>query len=314
MSTSTLRSVAGVDSLHLRYKHVFLEDIIDFCNRHGYKFEVKVRNTDKIYKRVVHIYLPDGKPVRSTYHPPTKTTKFEIGGLFDYSKEMNEIHLFLQRLVSEFSESELEVSRLDVAVDARHPLMFKKVNNDKNVHLYNDTTLYINKGKIQFVVYDKSRQLQLYSINHLTRYELRLEKLKDWHVSNFLDSKNSLVKLIEKVEKLFWEEYVQYFEKYSLVSAYDLEFNFRKLFYDFIEFIHGGGLPPFKDHHKVVKAIENRDRFFNWMREHGLKDIAAVKRHIKGKKRVACREIDVSDKTLGNIIRTYEGIPNFKVR
>ncbi len=305
----------GIDSIHLRFKNVNKYDIDRFCKHYALSYKYKTMPKGIWYQQSWHIFLEGGQPITATYHSATRSMKFEIGKLMNYSITREDHHQFVQNVMYFFRDRELSVSRIDIAVDANHPAIFVSRFPKQQGFVQEKTTLYRNASKRTFVIYDKVRQLKLYSIKQMTRYELRLTgKLGEWKVKDFIDNRDSFLTLVGKAQKLFDFEYLQYREHGSLVRLPESCLsNLLPVMENFIAFLHGGDLPPFKDHFKVPQAIANRDIFFQWMRRHNLHTITDVRRHIKGKRSVAYKELEVTHKTFNKALSFYEGIPNFKV-
>jgi hypothetical protein len=307
-----VKYTAGIDSIHLRFRGINKFDIDGFCKTYFLRYEEKKGKSQ--YQQEWLIFLAGGQPITVRYHFSSKTTTFEIGRLMNYSRKIQDQHHFLQNILYHFRERKMTVSRLDFAVDVKHPTVFKSTV-DTSDFVKHKTTCYHNSNGRTFTIYNKAMQLKLYSIEHLTRYELRLgKKLSSWGVDNFIDNRESLLSLVEKAEKLFVKEYLLYCEHCSLVMlSTNLYPEFLDILENFIGFIQGDKHPAIKDHHKITIALEKRDAFMAWMSTNGLSTINDAKKHIKGQKQVVCREIGISDKTLAKILSVYGGIPNFKV-
>ena len=93
------------------------------------------------------------------------------------------------------------------------------------------------------------------------------------------------------------------------LSQTDIE----KVLEDFIAFLHGGEIPKFKDHFKVRHAVSKRDKFLEFMKQHGIKKAEDINIFSKGRRSAIQNEIDMDPKTFKKAVNFYKGIPNFKV-
>jgi len=308
-----LKSSTGIDSVFIQYRGINKFDVDHFCRENGWSYKGNERGK---YTRKWKIFLAGGHPITVVYHFLSKTTTFQIGKLMNYSRNLNDSHDFLQKLMLHYSDKKMQISGLHFAVDVNEPicLLTLKSNLKLKSEKHTGSTVYLNgsNGTVM-TMYDKSTQMQIYSTS-LTRFELRFsgKHLSQWKIQDFTENRRSLEKLASGIKR--------YFEK--RISVYTVDRKTRLVpdtgdiigtLEDFIAFLHGGNKPVPKDHFKVRLAIQARDTLFMWMRHKGIKDINSVNAFVKGKKAQCLKEIGIDHKTFNKAINFYKGIPNFKI-
>jgi len=235
-----LKAIVGIDSIHILIK-MNRADLKRFCIDRGFRYKSKV---DIRWQRKWFIFLAEGEPITATYHSRSRTIKFEIGKLMNYSIKQN-MHEFTQQLVSFFADREQTVGRIDISVDVnkkRDDLIVKnlsKIISNKRV----SSTTYHNAKGIVFIAYDKSYDLKIYSTD-LTRLELRLStQLTSWKVKDFLSNRKSLDKLVKKVDEYFRNKVEIYSN--DRLTLYTLRItDMESVLLDFVAFVHGDTFNP----------------------------------------------------------------------
>lgn len=298
----------GIDSVHLQFKGINKFDVDRFCRESKIRYETEGEWNK--YQRKWHIFLAGGQPVTVVFHFASKNITFEIGKLMNYSIDLKEQHRFSQDLMRVFSDSPVQVSRLDVAVDIKNDLVTRGGPMSTVVgstHYYNDQAT----GTV-FVCYDKASQLGIYS-TPLTRYELRFTKeLGQCKVKNFIDDRNSMVKLAVKIDKEF-TKHVKIHTNHRCDTFRLSHTHIEKVLEDFIAFLHGGEIPRFKDHFKVRQALLKRDEFLEFMKQNGIDKAEDINMFAKGRRSAIQNELGLDPKTFKKAVNFYKGIPNFKV-
>ncbi len=300
-----LKATVGVDSVHILIK-MNKADLKRFCIDRGCVYKSKRTRT---YQRKWLIFLADGEPVTATYHFRSKTIKFEIGKLLNYSINLSR-HMFVQQLFSYFSDRKFSIGKIDIAVDInqkRDDLIVKNLSKTLSKQRDNSTTYDNARGHV-FIAYDKSDQLKIFSTN-LTRLELRLNsQLASWKVTNFLSNRNSFEKLVKKIDEYFRDKVEIYSNDGSI--KYTLNIDVDSVLSDFVAFVHGDTY-KYKEHFRIKEAVEKKDKFFNWMKANKLTP-EKINRFVKGSKAAVCEELGLSAKTFKKAVNFYKAIPNFK--
>ncbi len=303
------KSSVGIDSVYVQIKGINKYDLYRFCREYDMKYD---ENGNNKYTRKWKIFLAGGQPITVSYHFRSKSMTFQIGKLLNYSKILCEQHIFAQNLVQFFSSYEINISRLDYAVDVKEPLSVLSIEStaDDISEKIVATTRYFNMRGSTFCIYDKALQLKIYSTS-LTRIELRLsEKMGYWKVKNFMEDRKQLLKLSNKVTEQFTTIRI------SSVSGNALHIDIGnpvRVIEEFIAFLQGNSLPKTKDPFKVWQAIQSKDKFLLWARGHGLKSSQEIKRFVKGSQAKHLQEIGIDHKTFNKAVNFYRGIPNFQV-
>jgi len=298
-----LKVTIGVDSIHIRID-MNKADLARFCKDKKYVY--KEETSSSKYNRKWFIFLADGEPVTTTYHSGSHMMTFEIGKMMNYSLISN-YRLVLQQLISYFHDRKMTVGKLDISADTQILCDNLIIKQDNLIRCH--STTYANEKGYKLIVYDKSQDLAIFS-TVLTRFELRLKKqLSDWKVTDFLSSKESVEKLIDKVIDKFTQEIEIYstdrLTKY-VVDSSDIE----TVLLNFVGFLYGDSF-QYKDHFSIKEAVKKRDIFQDWMKRNRLKP-SGINRFIKGRRAAICKEIGLSGKTLKKAISFYKAIPNFK--
>ena len=297
----------GIDSVYLQFKGINKFDVDRFCGERKMRYENE-SNRDN-YQREWRIFLAGGQPITVVFHFASKTITFQIGKLMDYTI-FNEQHKLIQDLMQEFSDRPVQVSRLDFAVDMKNDLVSR---GNPMANIVGSTHYYNNKvdGTV-FVSYDKASQLGIYS-TPLTRHELRLtKKLGQWGVKNFIDDRDSMVKLAVKICNEFKKSIKNHTD--NRCDTFRLSpMHIEKVLEDFIAFLHGGEIPKLKDHFKVREALTKRDEFLGWMKSNNIDKAGYINTFAKGRRSALQNELGIDPKTFKKAINFYKGIPNFKV-
>ncbi len=303
-----LTTTVGVDSVHIQIQMNKM-DLKRFCNDRGCRYK---SNSITKFQRKWLIFLADGELVTAVYHFSSKTMRFEIGGLLNYT--ISAKHSFTQELVSFFSDRKQSISRLDVAMDVakiRDDLMVKvddiKLKSYRRMH----SSTYYNKQASVLIVYDKSQHLRIFS-KSLTRFELRFRsiQLRSWDVTDMMSSIVSLEKVSIKVRNYFYDNVKIYssdrLEEYSLKTD-DVSLALMNC----VAFLHGDKY-KYKDHFKIRQAVGLRDRFQHWVKYNKLAPNTIDYFVKKMKKKNICDELSFDHKTLKKALKFFKGNPIFK--
>ncbi len=308
LKKEVLKATVSIDSIHIRIK-MNSSDLKRFCIDIGCKYEMKRLS---LYQCKWLLFLEDGEPITARYHCRSKTMKFEIGNLMNYSENHHRYH-FIQKLVAFFSHREHRIARIDISADVNKRWDELIVDNDAKIRSLNfvSSTLYYNSTGSTFTVYGKSEQMQIYSTD-VTRLELRLKsQLSSWKVTDFTENLESMEKLSKRIEEYFSQKIQVYSVDGSTLYSLKME-KINTVLKNFIAFMHGDSIPEYKDHFRIRQAVEKRDRLFKWMRENRLSP-TKVNRFIKGRRSAVCKELNLDPKTLKKAIKFYtKAIPNFK--
>ena len=284
-------------------------DLERFCNDRGCKYK-NILYTK--FQRKWLILLADGEPITAVYHFSSKTMRFEIGGLLNYS--ISSKHLFTQEIVSYFSDRKQSIARLDIAMDVaktRDDLMVKV--DDIKLKSYERicSSTYFNQKTSVLVVYDKSQHLGIFS-KSLTRFELRFSsaQLRSWGVTDIMSNILSLNKLSKKMQKYFSDNVKIYSN--DRLTQYSLNTDDVSLaLMNCVAFFHGDQY-RYKDHFKIRYALERRDRFLCWVKYHKLTPNTIEHFVKKMKKKNICDELSFDHKTLAKALEFFKGNPIFK--
>jgi len=308
-SVRPLNATVGIDSVYLQIKGINKIDLDRFCRDIGLKYTNSNKGT---YQTQWKIFLAGGKPITVIYHFSSKTTTLQIGGLMDYSISGGDAHVFTRNLMRTFLDRRIQISGLDFAIDTNMVPVPYQGELRKEVKLCRSTIYYNKPYNTVFTVYDKALKMEIYS-TPLIRFELRLcQELGRWKVNDFMSNSNSLGKLATKINKEMGEALHTYAHdtntSFSLVP-----FNAVKILEYFVEFLHGGKIPPIHDHHKIRQALNARDTFFAWMKANRIANPKRINAYAKGRRAAIQSEIGVDPKTFKKAVSFYEGIPNFKI-
>ena len=308
-SVKPSNATVGIDSVYLQIKGVNKIDLDRFCRDIGLKYTNSSKGT---YQTQWKIFLAGGKPITVIYHFSSKTTTLQIGGLMDYSISGGDAHVFTRNLMRTFLDRRIQISGLDFAVDTNMVSTPYQGDLRKEVKLCGSTIYYNKPNNTVFSVYDKARQMGIYS-RPLIRFELRLRReLGRWKVNDFMRRSNSLGKLAAKINKRMDESLHTYAHdtntSFSLVP-----FNTVNVLEDFVDFLYGGEIPQINDHHKIRQALNARDTFFAWMKANRIANPKRIDAYAKGRRASIQAEIGVDPKTFKKAVSFYEGIPNFKI-
>lgn len=298
-----LKSSVGIDSVHIQIKGINKYDLDRFRKEYGMKYD---ENGINKYTRKWKIFLAGGQPITVSYHFRSKSITFQIGKLLNYSKILCEQHIFAQNLVQFFSSYEINISRLDYAVDVKEPLAVLSIESkaDDISEKIVATTRYFNMSGSTFCIYDKALQLKIHSTS-LTRIELRLSgKMGYWRVKNFMEDRKQLLKLSDKVTEQF--ETIRISSMSGNALLIDIG-NPLRILEEFIAFLQGDSLPKTKDPFKIRQAIQTKDKFLSWVKGHGLKDSREINRYVKGHKEKHMKEIGIDHKTFNKAVNFYRG-------
>ena len=301
----TLKATVGIDSIHISIK-MNKYDLERFCKDNDYVYKEKKSSN---YQRIWLLVLTDGEPITATYHFRSKTIKFEIGNLLNYSTNFHR-HEFIQKLFSYFFDREFTLRRIDIAVDInkkRDDLMIKNLSKNLSKQRVKATT-YDNAKAHVFIAYDKSDQLKIFSTD-LCRLEWRVAtQLTSWKVNDCLSNKDSFDKLVKKVDEHFRNK-IEIYSNDGL-TQYIPNIDIESVLTDFIAFAQGDDY-KYKNHFRIKEAIEKRDRFFTWMNENKLTP-TKVNRFVKGRRAAVYKEIGLDDETFKKAVNFYKAIRNFK--
>ena len=301
-----LKATVGIDSIHVLIK-MNRFDLKRFCIYKGYPYKEIIVKSD--HQRKWYLFLQDGEPVTATYHFKSKTMKLEIGELLNYSIKRAP-HKFTQELFSYFSDREISIGRLDVAVDInmkRDDLIVKNLSKIISTKRVKSTT-YNNAAGHVLVAYDKSAELKIYSTD-LTRLELRLNtQLSNWKVTDFTSNRKYYEKLVTKVEEYFSDKA----EVYSNdgLTRYLMNLDMSSVLWDFIAFVHGDRY-KYKDYFRIKEAVEKRDTIFRWMEANKLTP-KKINRFVKGRRAAFCKDLGLDSKSFKKAVDFYKAIPDFK--
>ena len=136
--------------------------------------------------------------------------------------------------------------------------------------------------------------------------------MRRWRLQDFSENRKSLERLAGKIESVYMDEVALY----TIDKKHRLKLDLGDMvstLVSFVAFLHGDRLPVVKDHFKIKQAVLRRDRFFNWMSYHGIKEIADVSAFVKGRKAELLEELGFDHKTFNRALDFYRGIPNFKI-
>ena len=308
-----LKSTTGIDSVFVQYRGINKSDVDRFCRDYGWSHKSEERGK---YTRKWKIFLGGGHPITALYHFASKTTTFQIGKLMNYSRNLNDQHDFVQKVVHHFSGQRMRISELHFAIDLKIPIDSVllssplKLKSNKQV----GSTRYLNMSDRNVIaMYDKAVQMQIYSTD-LTRLELRFgrDQLSRWNVQDFINDRTSLEKFASHI--------MRYLDEGICISTVDKRVRLKpdmgdtvNILEDFVAFLHGGNKPVPKDHFKVRSALQARDVLLLWMRNKGIRDIGSANTFVKGKKAQCLKELGIDHKTFNKAINFYKGIPNFKI-
>jgi len=308
-SVKPSNATVGIDSVYLQIKGINKIDVDRFCISHGLKYGEYKR---KKYHTEWKIFLAGGQPITVIFHFNSKTTTLQIGRLMDYSISGGDAHKFIRNLMRTFLDRRIQISGLDFAIDTNMVPAPYQGELRKEIKLSGSTIYYNKPNNTVFSVYDKARQMGIYS-TPLIRFELRLrQELGRWKVNDFMSRSNSLGKLATKINKEMGEGLHTYAHdtntSFSLVPL-----NMIKVLEDFVEFLWGGEIPILQDHHKVRQALEARDAFFTWMKAHRIANPKRINTYTKGKRAAMQEEIGIGHTAFRKAVIFYEGINNFKI-
>jgi hypothetical protein len=301
-----LKATVGIDSIHILIQ-MNKADLKRFCIDRGcvYKSKHNIK-----YQRKWFLFLADGEPVTATYHFRSRTMKFQIGKIMHYYSIKQAPHTFIQELLSYFVDRKVSIGRLDVAVDInmkRDDLIVKNLSKLVSSKRVSSST-YDNATGHTFIAYDKSAELKIFSTD-LTRLELRLtSQISNWNVKDFLENKQSFVKLAKRVNEYFREKVEIYSN--DRLTRYLLNLDMNSVLGDFVAFAHGDNY-KYKDHFCVKARVLKRDDFFRWMKTEKLTP-KKINRFVKGRRAAICEELGLDTKTFKKAVEFYQSIPNFK--
>ena len=302
-----LKVTAGIDSVHVLIQ-MNKFDLKRFCVNGRYVCKAKKVLT---YQCKWFIFLADGEPITATYHFKSRTIKFQIGKLLNYSINHNRYEL-VQQLFTYFSDRKISIGKIDIAVDInkkRDDLIVKNLSKIVSKKRVKSTTYDNAKGHV-FIAYDKSNQLEIYSTD-LSRLELRLNtQLRSWKVNDFMNNKHSFDKLVKMIDEYFRDK-VKVYSNDGL-TQYALNIDVDSVLTSFIAFAHGDTY-KYKDHFRIKEAVEKRDKFFTWMKANKLTP-KKINRFVKGRRAAICKELGLDSKTFKKAVDFYKAIPNFKFK
>ena len=304
-----LSTTVGIDSVYLQIRGINKIDVDRFCRDSILKYGDSKKGK---YQTEWKIFLAGGQPITVIYHFSSKTTTFQVGGLMNYSISGGDAHKLIQNLIQTFHDRRIQISGIDFAIDTKMISVPYQRELREEVKLVKGTIYYNKSYKTVFSVYDKALQMGIYSIP-LIRFELRFRRaLGQWKVNDFINNRQSLKKLAEKIDNEMNESLQTY--TFDTNTSFSLApFNTVKALEDFIEFIQGGDIPSITDYHKVRQALAARDTFFTWMKAHRIADPKRINTYAKGKREAVQTEIGIDPKTFKKAVEFYEGIPNFKI-
>ena len=233
----------------------------------------------------------------------------------NYTTHLREQHTFLQQLIRFFSENTMRIPSIDIAVDIKEPADRLTIDDRaplKSKQVFNETTYYNRKNGSVLCVYNKAVKMRLFSTS-LSRLEIRFPRalMRRWRLQDFPENRKSLERLAHRIESVYTDEVALYTIDKKHRLKLDLG-DMVAILEAFVAFLHGDKLPVVKDHFKIMQAILRRDRFFNWMSHHGIKDVADVASFVKGRKAELLEELGFDHKTFNKALKFYRGIPNFK--
>ena len=301
-----LKATMGVDSVHILIA-MNKFDLSRFCIDKGYRYKTKQGGR---YQRKWFIFLQDGEPVTATYNFRSRTIKFEIGNLLNYS--INRLrHQFIQQLFLYFLDRESSIKRLDIAVDInmkRDDLIVKNSSKITSTQRVKSST-YNNANGHVFIAYDKSSQLEIFSTD-LTRLELRLNsQLASWKVGDFLSNKKSFEKLIKKIDSYF--KHKVEINSNDGLTLYSLSIDIHSVISNFVAFVHGDSY-KYNDYFRVKQAVQSRNRFYEWMKLNNLTTLL-INHFVKGRRAEVCKELELNSRTFKKAVDFYKSITNIKV-
>lgn len=309
-------ATVGIDSVYLQYLGLNKFDVMRFAKKYNLIYsEMKKLNHTRKWK----VALAGKHSIIVIYHFSSKTLTFQIGGLMNYSIDRSPQHQFAQDLVSYFAQSKVKISRIDIAFDVKKNwdefLMDRSVRSKQTMGFCESSVYFNGKNKTKLVVYDKAVQMGIFS-TVLTRFELRIEQqLSSWDAQEIFDSRESLQKLSSKItEELNVHTSIYSVDmKVKYIFKYD---SIEQVLLNFVGFLHGGQLPVFKDHNKVLQALVFKEKFLKWMHENKLtaKGVAKFlkKRGERGIKGRVLEEIGMDTRTFDKGEKFFKANPKFK--
>ena len=311
-----LNATVGIDSVYLQYKGINRFDLMRFVKEFGL---IYFKGKGFKHTREWKVALAGKHSITVVYHYSSKTLTFQIGGFMNYNTTLSPQHQFAQNVMSHFSQQEVKISRVDVSFDVKDSwdtFLPDRKNTSAQVMGFFKNTVYFNgKNKTKLVMYDKATQMGIFSTS-LTRFELRIEKqVRDWGVQEIFNSKEAIDKLSSKIT----EEITTKTSIYSIdmKTKYTLQHEpLDEVLSNFVGFLHGGGVPILKDHHKIVHALKQKHKFLKWMQTVGVtaKGIAKLLKvkGERGRKGQILRELGMDTRTFDKAVKFYKGNPKFK--